>query len=100
MWRQSSPQNKPSSQGGAERTTFFEIVCGNDLRREDRLGRLGIAALHWNEFSSDENNKVPASGFPGAGLRSSIAGSAENVQFMVKDSKKYARDWRLDGLSR
>jgi cytochrome P460 len=49
-----------------------------------------IAALHWNEVSSDENNKVLASGFPGAGLQSSIAGSAQNVQFMVKDSKKYA----------
>jgi Cytochrome P460 len=49
-----------------------------------------IAALHWNEVPSDENNKVLASGFPGAGLESSFAGSAENVQFMVKDSKKYA----------
>jgi Cytochrome P460 len=49
-----------------------------------------IAALHWNEVSSDENNKVLARGFPGAGLQSSFAGSAENVQFMVKDSKKYA----------
>jgi hypothetical protein len=49
-----------------------------------------IAALHWNEVLSDENNKVLASGFPGAGLQSSIAGSAQNVQFMVKDSKKYA----------
>lgn len=49
-----------------------------------------IAALHWNEVSSDENNKVLASGFPGAGLQSSVIESAENVQFMVKDSKKYA----------
>jgi hypothetical protein len=49
-----------------------------------------IAALHWNEASSDENNAVLASGFPGAGLQSSVAGSAVNVQFMVKDSKKYA----------
>jgi Cytochrome P460 len=49
-----------------------------------------IAALHWNEVSSDENNKVLASGFPGAGLQSSVAGSVVNVQFMVKDSKKYA----------
>src|SRR5262245_13553402 len=29
-----------------------------------------IAALHWNEVSSDENNKVLAIGFPGAGLQS------------------------------
>jgi Cytochrome P460 len=49
-----------------------------------------IAALHWDEAASEENNKVLAGGFPGAGLQSSVAGSAENVQFMVKDSKKYA----------
>jgi hypothetical protein len=49
-----------------------------------------IAALHWNEASSDENNKVLAIGFPGADLQSSVAQSAQNVQFMVKDSKKFA----------
>jgi hypothetical protein len=49
-----------------------------------------IAALHWHEAASGENDKVLASGFPGAGLQSSVAGSAENVQFMLKDSKKYA----------
>jgi hypothetical protein len=49
-----------------------------------------IAALHWNEVSSGENNRVLASGFPGRGLQSSIAGPPENIQFMVKDSKKYA----------
>ncbi len=49
-----------------------------------------IAALHWNEAPSEENDKVLAGGFPGAGLRSSVAASAMNVQFMVKDSKKYA----------
>ena len=70
---------------------------GNDIAiKAFREGKLPfpdgtiIAALHWNEASSDENNKVLASGFPGAGLQSSVAGSAENVQFMVKDSKKYA----------
>ena len=49
-----------------------------------------IAALHWNEASSDADNKVLAEGFPGAGLESTFAGSGVNVQFMVKDSKKYA----------
>jgi hypothetical protein len=49
-----------------------------------------IAALHWHEAPSDENNKVLAMGFPGAGLQSFVAGRAVNVQFMVKDSKKYA----------
>jgi len=70
---------------------------GNDIAiKAFREGKLPfpdgaiIAALHWNEAASDENNKVLASGFPGAGLQSSVAASAENVQFMVKDSKKYA----------
>jgi hypothetical protein len=49
-----------------------------------------IAALHWNEAASDENNNVLAKGFPGAGFQSFVPGSAVNVQFMVKDSKKYA----------
>jgi hypothetical protein len=49
-----------------------------------------IAALHWNEDSSDSDNKALAEGFPGRGLESTFAGSAVNVQFMVKDSKKYA----------
>jgi len=48
-----------------------------------------IAALHWNEASSDADNQVLAAGFPGLGLESVFAGSAVNVQFMVKDSKKY-----------
>jgi hypothetical protein len=49
-----------------------------------------IAALHWNEVSSEDNNKVLAQGFLGAGIQSFIPGSGVNVQFMVKDSKKYA----------
>ena len=49
-----------------------------------------IAALHWNEDSSEADNQALAAGFPGLGLESTFAGSAVNVQFMVKDSKKYA----------
>jgi hypothetical protein len=49
-----------------------------------------IAALHWNEVSSDADNQALAAGFPGLGLKSSFAGDAVNVQFMVKDSRKYA----------
>ena len=70
---------------------------GNDVAiKAFREGKLPfpdgavIAALHWNEVSSEENNKVLAIGFPGAGLQSFVAGSATNVQFMVKDLKKYA----------
>ena len=33
--------------------------------------------------------KALAAGFPDLGLDSTFAGSAVNVQFMVKDSKKY-----------
>ncbi len=56
-----------------------------------------IAAIHWNEVSSDDNNKVLPDGFPGAQIRSFIPSSGVNVQFMVKDSKKYAATG--DGVS-
>src|SRR5262249_31017973 len=64
---------------------------GNDVAinayREGKLPFLDgaiIAALHWNYVASEENNKV----FGRA--QSFIAGSPKNIQFMVKDSKKYA----------
>lgn len=70
---------------------------GNDVAAQTfREGRLPfpdgsvIAALHWNEASSTADNKVLAEGFPGLGLVSTFAGSAVNVQLMVKDSTKYA----------
>jgi hypothetical protein len=47
-----------------------------------------IAALHFNRVPSEDNNKVLAGSFPGA--QSFVVGSPANVQFMVKDSKKYA----------
>ena len=43
-----------------------------------------IAALHWNEDSSDADNKALGRS------QSFVAGAPTNVQFMVKDSKKYA----------
>ena len=50
-----------------------------------------IAALHWNDVISDENNKVLALlSIAGATPQGSIAGSLVNLQVMVKDSKKYA----------
>jgi len=69
----------------------FAAVLGNDVAikayRERKLpfpdGTI-IAALHWRHAPSEENNKV----FGRA--QSFVAGSATNVQFMVKDSKKYA----------
>ena len=46
-----------------------------------------IAAIHWTRVASQDNNKALAAEFPGA--QSFLVGSIVNVQFMVKDSKKY-----------
>ena len=83
--------------GAGGKLKQLRAQLGNDIAitafREGKLpfpdGAI-IAALHWNEVASDADNQVLASGFPGAGLESSFAGPAVNVQFMVKDSKKYA----------
>ncbi len=69
----------------------LRAILGNDIAikayREDKLpfpdGTI-IARLAWSYDSSEENNKI----FGRA--QSFVAGSATNVQFMVKDSKKYA----------
>ena len=70
---------------------------GNDIAiRAYREGTLPfpdgaiVAAIHWNEASSEENNKVLAKGFPGADIQSFVPGSTVNMQVMVKDSNKYA----------
>jgi hypothetical protein len=47
-----------------------------------------IAAMHWTRVPSEENNKVLDGPFPGT--QSFLVGPRVNVQFMVKDSKKYA----------
>jgi hypothetical protein len=64
---------------------------GNDVAfKAYREGKLPfpdgsiIVALHWNSLASDENNKLFGR------EQSFVAGSPKNVQFMVKDSKKYA----------
>jgi Cytochrome P460 len=46
-----------------------------------------IAAIHWTRVPSEDNNKVLGGPFPGA--QSFVVGSTVNVQFMVKNSKKY-----------
>jgi hypothetical protein len=82
--------------GAGGKLKQLRAELANDIAtRTFREGRLPfpdgsvIAALHWNEASSDADNKVLAQGFPGLGLESTFAGSAVNVQFMVKDSGKY-----------
>jgi hypothetical protein len=69
----------------------FAAVLGNDIAiKAYRDGTLPypdgtiIAALHYGHVASEENNK--AFGDP----QSFVPGPATNVQFMVKDSKKYA----------
>jgi Cytochrome P460 len=47
-----------------------------------------IAAIHWTRVPSEDYNKVLDVPFPGT--QSFVIGSLVNVQFMVKDSKKYA----------
>ena len=83
--------------GGGGNLKQLRAELGNDLAiKAFRDGTLPfpdgaiIAALHWNEESSDPDNQALAAGFPGLGLESTFAGSAVNAQFMVKDSKKYA----------
>jgi hypothetical protein len=69
----------------------FAAVLGNDVvikaYREGKLpfpdGAI-IAALHYSHIPSDENNKVFGR------EQSFVPGPPTNIQFMVKDSKKYA----------
>jgi hypothetical protein len=74
----------------------FGAVLGNDVAvRAYRDGTLPfpdgtiIAALHYRFVPSDENNKAFGQ------AQSFVAGDPTNVQFMVKDSKKYAFDRRV-----
>jgi hypothetical protein len=71
-------------------------VLGNDVAiKAYREGKLPfpdgtiIAALHYSHAPSDENNKVFGK------AQSFVAGAPTNIQFMVKDSKKYSAtgDW-------
>ena len=70
----------------------FAAVLGNDVAiKAYREGTLPfpdgtiIAALHYRHVASEENDKI--FGQP----QSFVAGPPTNVQFMVKDSTKYAK---------
>ena len=69
----------------------FAAILGNDVAiKAYREGKLPfpdgaiIARLAWGYVPSEENNKVFGR------TQSFVAGPPTNVQFMVKDSKKYA----------
>jgi hypothetical protein len=73
----------------------LRVQLGNDIAiKAFKEGKLPfpdgamIAALHWTYVPSEANDKVLTTAFPGA--QSFVPGSAVNVQFMVKDSHKYA----------
>ena len=79
----------------AGKTDQLRAQLGNDIAiKAFKEGKVPfpdgsiIAAIHWTRVPSDDNNKVLAGPFPGA--QSFVVGAPVNVQFMVKDSKKYA----------
>jgi hypothetical protein len=79
----------------AGKSDQLRAQLGNDLAvRAIKEGKLPfpdgsiIAAIHWSRVPSEDNNKVLNDQFPGT--QSFVVGSPLNVQFMVKDSKKYA----------
>jgi hypothetical protein len=75
----------------ADNLNDFRAILGNDVAikayRERQLpfpdGTI-IARLAWSYVPSDENNKVFGRS------QSFVAGAPTNVQFMVKDSRRYA----------
>ena len=77
------------------KTDQLRAQLGNDVAiRAFKEGKVPfpdgaiIAAIHWTRVRSEDNANVLAGPFPGA--QSFVAGSPVNVQFMVKNSKKYA----------
>jgi hypothetical protein len=69
----------------------FAVVLGNDVAikayRQKKLpfpdGTI-IAALHYHHVASEENNQIFGR------EQSFVAGDPSNIQFMIKDSEKYA----------
>jgi hypothetical protein len=80
-----------SSAHEAGKLNSLGAVLGNDLAiKAYREGKFPfpdgamIAALHYRNTASDENNKIFGQ------VQSFVPGPVTNIQFMVKDSRKYA----------
>ena len=71
--------------------SFADVLGNNVAIKAYREGKLTfpdgsiVAALHFSHVPSEENNKVFGRS------QSFVAGAPTNIQFMIKDSKKYAR---------
>jgi Cytochrome P460 len=79
----------------AGKTDQLRAQLGNDIAvKAFKEGKVPfpdgaiIAAIHWTRVRSEDNANVLAGPFPGA--QSFVVGSSVNVQFMFKDSKKFA----------
>jgi len=88
----------------AGKTDQLRAQLGNDVAiKAFKDGRIPfpdgaiIVAIHWTRVRSEYNSNVLAGPFPGA--QSFVVGSSVNVQFMVKDSKKYAATGGGDSLT-
>ncbi len=80
-----------SSAHEAGKLNSLGALLGNDVAvKAYRDGKLPfpdgtmLVALHYRNVPSDENNKIFGR------VQSFVPGASTNVQFMVKDSKKYA----------
>ena len=80
-----------SSAHEAGKLNSLGALLGNDVAvKAYREGKLPfpdgtiLAALHYRNVPSDENNKVFGD------VQSFVPGAPTNIQFMVKDSKKYS----------
>jgi hypothetical protein len=80
-----------SSAHEAGKLNSLGALLGNDTAMKAyREGKLPfpdgtiLAALHYKNVPSDENNKIFGQ------VQSFVPGAPTNIQFMVKDSKKYA----------
>ena len=80
-----------SSAHEAGKLNSLGALLGNDVAMKAyREGKLPfpdgsiLAALHYKNVPSDENNKIFGQ------VQSFVPGAPTNIQFMIKDSKKYA----------
>jgi hypothetical protein len=89
----------------------LRVKLGNDIAiKAYREGKLPfpdgaiVAAIHWNYQPEESDDKLIAAAAGGASTQLGVAGSRGHIQFMVKNSNKYAAsggwgfaDFDMDG---